>query len=348
VAGVVQRHFLWDGASVLAELNGTGTAKEAEYSYYPGLDNPHALIVGTTQYFAHTDGLGNVIALTDTLKNVQRTYAYGPWGVLTGGTDYASFAGKDRARFKGALWLGPEAEVYYMRARWYEPKTGRFLSEDPIGLAGGINPYVFAASDPVNLRDPAGLENCYWVVEIEYYVRTREIKGVRVVDRYCESTGGGSGATGGVCEASTLAGPIQVDQSIAGQAVLFVNLAVTLGARIRVTSSFRTTVHQSVMHASWQAGFTNYQLVNPPNTSPHEAGFALDILWDPADSWSQRITELAGRAAGFTWRGPKDVVHFDWAGGYGPYRSRPEAIRANQQLAQPAVIYGGQGIPQCR
>jgi RHS repeat-associated protein len=158
VGGVVQRHLLWDGASLLAELNGTGTGKEAEYSYYPGLDNPHALIVGATQYFAHTDGLGNVIALTDTFKNVQRTYAYGPWGVLTGGTDYASFAGKDRARFKGALWLGPEAEVYYMRARWYEPKTGRFLSEDPIGLKGGIDQSVFAHDDPVNGRDPSGLD----------------------------------------------------------------------------------------------------------------------------------------------------------------------------------------------
>jgi RHS repeat-associated protein len=100
-----------------------------------------------------------VIALTDTFKNVQRTYEYGPWGTLTGGGDFGSLGGKDRARFKGALWLGPEAEVYYMRARWYEPKTGRFLSEDPIGLAGGINLYSFAGDDPVNGSDPLGLDH---------------------------------------------------------------------------------------------------------------------------------------------------------------------------------------------
>lgn len=42
------------------------------------------------------------------------------------------------------------------RNRWYEPQTGRFLSEDLIGLAREINPYAFAGSDPVNNYDPAG------------------------------------------------------------------------------------------------------------------------------------------------------------------------------------------------
>jgi len=51
----------------------------------------------------------------------------------------------------------PEAgDLYYMRARWYEPRTGRFLSEDPEGLNGGINRYVFGANDPVNNYDPTG------------------------------------------------------------------------------------------------------------------------------------------------------------------------------------------------
>jgi RHS repeat-associated protein len=47
--------------------------------------------------------------------------------------------------------------TYYRRARTYDPATARFTQEDPIGLAGGINEYGFAASDPVNLSDPFGL-----------------------------------------------------------------------------------------------------------------------------------------------------------------------------------------------
>jgi YD repeat-containing protein len=56
--------------------------------------------------FAHTDGLGNVVALTDLTKAVKRTYQYDAWGQLIGGSDVDNLAPKDRARFKGALWFG--------------------------------------------------------------------------------------------------------------------------------------------------------------------------------------------------------------------------------------------------
>ena len=43
---------------------------------------------------------------------------------------------------EGVLWLGPEADLYYRRARWYEPGTGRFLRKVPFGLSEGVNPYT--------------------------------------------------------------------------------------------------------------------------------------------------------------------------------------------------------------
>ena len=45
----------------------------------------------------------------------------------------------------------------YARNRMYDPQTGRFTQEDPIGLAGGLNAYGFASGDPVNYSDPFGL-----------------------------------------------------------------------------------------------------------------------------------------------------------------------------------------------
>jgi RHS repeat-associated protein len=47
--------------------------------------------------------------------------------------------------------------MLYRRNRYYDPSTGRFTQEDPIGLAGGLNVYGFAGGDPVNFSDPFGL-----------------------------------------------------------------------------------------------------------------------------------------------------------------------------------------------
>jgi RHS repeat-associated protein len=46
------------------------------------------------------------------------------------------------------------------RNRWYDSHVGRFISEDPLGLEGGINPYAYAANNPVDLTDPFGLDPC--------------------------------------------------------------------------------------------------------------------------------------------------------------------------------------------
>jgi RHS repeat-associated protein len=54
--------------------------------------------------------------------------------------------------------------LYYVRNRWYDPQMGRFISEDPIGLAGGMNLYEYAASNPVSFTDPFGLIPCAWHV----------------------------------------------------------------------------------------------------------------------------------------------------------------------------------------
>jgi RHS repeat-associated protein len=200
VNGAAQAYFLWQGDNLLAELTANATGKVAEYSYYLGLDNLHALIVGTTPYFAHVDGIQNVRALTDSAtKTVQRSYEFDDWGALTGGTDIKPFSNADRARFKGALWLGPEVDVYYMRARWYEPKTGRFLSEDPFGLAGGINPYSFAGNDPINGRDPTGTckeDEDQWIA---FYDNDRSgdySAGDTIVAAWCEKKRSGGGSSG--------------------------------------------------------------------------------------------------------------------------------------------------------
>ncbi len=54
--------------------------------------------------------------------------------------------------------IGSDAGLYYMRARYYDPEVGRFISEDPIGFAGGdVNLYAYVSGNPINYVDPLGL-----------------------------------------------------------------------------------------------------------------------------------------------------------------------------------------------
>jgi uncharacterized protein RhaS with RHS repeats len=51
-----------------------------------------------------------------------------------------------------------------MGCRYYNPASGRFLTKDPVGFAGGINAYAYAGNDPVNLMDPgASCGSARWI-----------------------------------------------------------------------------------------------------------------------------------------------------------------------------------------
>lgn len=47
--------------------------------------------------------------------------------------------------------------LYYYRARYYDPQLKRFISEDPIGINGGLNVYAYVNGNPISLIDPMGL-----------------------------------------------------------------------------------------------------------------------------------------------------------------------------------------------
>jgi len=67
-------------------------------------------------------------------------------------------------KFVGQYGVMAETDgFYYMRARYYDPEVGRFISEDPMGFDGGdVNLYAYAGNNPVMLVDPLGL----WSVSV--------------------------------------------------------------------------------------------------------------------------------------------------------------------------------------
>ena len=107
------------------------------------------------------------MATTDQTLAVEQQVTYGTWGDELSVSQPSGY--HQRMRWKGALSLQPEIGLVYLRARWYDPDLGRFSSEDPIGLAAGINAYTFGGGDPINRADPTG--KCVpWCLEIAWGV----------------------------------------------------------------------------------------------------------------------------------------------------------------------------------
>jgi RHS repeat-associated protein len=168
---------VWDGDQIVAEIRipgdsslGAGLEQDApegtthqgvvRYLHAGGLDAPVALwkAGATAPIELHADWRGafvmgtcpsapcdgDVIWFPATVSSVYGappSYPFGPpsWhgSLVEGGQDASG--------------------LQYRRNRYYDPRTGRFTQEDPIGLAGGLNLYGFANGDPINFSDPFGL-----------------------------------------------------------------------------------------------------------------------------------------------------------------------------------------------
>ncbi|HEY9230162.1 MAG TPA: RHS repeat-associated core domain-containing protein [Gemmatimonadaceae bacterium] len=163
---------IWDGDQMLMELRARTVAGEEPAEMVPGS------FYGTVRY-THAGGIDEPLALWKLDKG--GIIPHRSWrGTYEAGTGVdlsalgVTWPGKARDIFQApdarlvaieqSDWIGSIVEgktdpsgLQYMRNRYYDPRTGRFTQEDPIGLAGGLNLYGFANGDPVNFSDPFGL-----------------------------------------------------------------------------------------------------------------------------------------------------------------------------------------------
>jgi RHS repeat-associated protein len=169
--GTSTNYMVYDGVHVLAEVDSTGGLRRA-YTHGPsstgseqaGIDNWLAMTVytGATEktYFFLTDHQGTVHAVMNETGSIVESYKYDAWGRILGVYNGSGQPLTQSAVGNRYLWQGREYSwqtgLYFFRARWYDPITGRWLSNDPIGISGGLNQYVFCNDNPVNFTDPLG------------------------------------------------------------------------------------------------------------------------------------------------------------------------------------------------
>ncbi len=157
VANGQTKRYIYDGEDILLEYDGANVL-QARYTHGPGIDEPLAVTKGSATYFYHQDGLGTVTELTDSVGATAKSYSYDAHGKfleLPGIIDQPySYTGRE---------FEAESDLYYYRARHYDPSTGRFLQKDPIGFkAGDVNLYWYVRENPQNYADPSG--ECPWCV----------------------------------------------------------------------------------------------------------------------------------------------------------------------------------------
>jgi RHS repeat-associated protein len=132
--------YVYDGLDVHADYDGQGRLQK---SYLPQLES----VSGTSRSYYLADGLGTVRNETDPNGAITTRSAYSAWGIPASGN-----ATGNRYTFTGYQY-DQTSGLYYAGSRYYDPATGRFLSEDPQPAA---NSYPYAANDPVGNVDVRG------------------------------------------------------------------------------------------------------------------------------------------------------------------------------------------------
>ncbi|UAN62452.1 RHS repeat-associated core domain-containing protein [Serratia sp. JSRIV006] len=157
--------FVWRGNQLVAETDGKGYWQS--YLYEPGSYRPMALVVGEPSrdpkdkppaiYWYQNDHLGTPHELTDWNGNSVWKGRFSAFGQIREEWQAEDASAINQPlRFQGQ-YADKESGLYYNLNRYYDPGVGRYLTADPIKLAGGLNAYQYVYGNPANWIDPTGL-----------------------------------------------------------------------------------------------------------------------------------------------------------------------------------------------
>ena len=147
-----QTTFLWQGLRLLQEQS---EQNSKTYIYETGSYAPLARIDTEYEvdelYYYHTDQIGTPLELTNEQGTVVWQANYKAWGEVD---SLRINEVEQNLRYQGQ-YFDEETELHYNTFRYYDPQVGRFTTQDPIGLFGGVNFYAYAPN-PAAWIDPLG------------------------------------------------------------------------------------------------------------------------------------------------------------------------------------------------
>ncbi len=168
-AGGATTVYVYDGVNARLEYGSAGLA--ASYVGAGKVDRPLEMTRGTTSYYYLQNFQGSVTGLADASGSLAATYSSDAFGVPTSApppvTNPFTYTGREYDAKSG---------LYYNRARYYEPTTGSFISQDPIKSG---HRYSYAGGDPVDFTDPGGAQSIFSFAAIEKFFTSQFLPAVR-------------------------------------------------------------------------------------------------------------------------------------------------------------------------
>ena len=156
VNGSTTTWFLWDGISLLAEYDGAGN-RAKRYAYLSNEYSPIQMEDTNGIYSVHYDHLQAPKLVTNGSEVVvwsNRMMAFGQ-SLVNDDPDNDTSVISMNIRFPGQ-YTDTESLLSYNLKRWYDPKTGIYLSRDPIPIESMQNGYSYVYGNPILLIDPTG------------------------------------------------------------------------------------------------------------------------------------------------------------------------------------------------
>ena len=148
--------FVYDGDNLLETLNASGS-EVASYTQTQKIDETLAEMRSSTTDYYESDALGSITSLSNSTGVLANTYTYDSFGNTTASTgtlpNYFQYTGRE---------FDTETGIYFYRARYFDPSSARFLSEDPLKFGAGVNFYAYVKNRPLNYKDPLGLNGICW------------------------------------------------------------------------------------------------------------------------------------------------------------------------------------------
>lgn len=157
----VLRQYVWDGTRLLYTQDGAGRIERA-YTHGVNQDEPlsvHDPIANLSQYYLR-DAQGSVVGLADASGALLAQYHYEDFGSLVSAP---SPWARQAFGYTGREF-DPETGLQRHLVRVYDPRLGRFLSEDPLGFVADFNFYRYVRNNPFRGTDPFGLDWTDWII----------------------------------------------------------------------------------------------------------------------------------------------------------------------------------------